>query len=149
VSAASIPVAVQISNVSSHPPVDGRSYLLELALLVIGLVLIVYSAFGLANTRRWRGGTRLAQAAVVDNIPHPTGRRHPRWQAIVAFEVDGAPIVSRLETRATSADYPPGTQIYIRYDPADPRRIGPTEIGNSAGAWLIIGLVIVMFAVMI
>jgi hypothetical protein len=148
-SAVSIPVAVQISNVDSHPAVDGRSGLLELALLVIGLVLIAYSAIGLAHTRRWRDETRLVQAAVVDNIPHRIGLRRARWQAMVQFEADGVPILSRLATRPTAVGYPLGTHIDIRYDPADPHRIGPTEIGNSTGAWLIIGLVIVMFAVMI
>ena len=91
----------------------------------------------------------MAQASVVDNVPQPMGWRHVRWQAIVQFEVDGVPILSRLAARPNSAGYPLGAHINIRYDPVDPRRIAPTEIGKSTGTWLIIGLVIVMIAVMV
>ena len=69
---------------------------------------------------------------------------------MVEFEADGEPGRVAVEDRdrlrpAISS----GHQIDVLYDPADPHQIEPAEIGNSAGTWLIVGLVIVMLAVMI
>jgi hypothetical protein len=44
-----ISVAVQISNQTSHPAVNGRSGALEVILFVIGLIFIVHSAVGIAT----------------------------------------------------------------------------------------------------
>lgn len=142
-------VAVQISNVSSHPAVAGSSGAIELALFVIGLVLAVHSAIGLSNARRRRARARLAHASVVDNLPHLDARRRGLWQALVEFDADGARVVSRLNAAPQRLAYQLGANIDVLYDPADPYQIEPARSTTSAGTWLIVGLVIVMLAVTI
>jgi hypothetical protein len=142
-------VAVQISNVSSHPAVNGRSGAIELALLVIGLILAIHSLVGLSNDRRRRAKGRFAHALVVENLPKFGAHRSGLWQALVEFDADGARVVSRLNATPRRLAYQLGASVDVLYDPADPHRIEPAESNNPAGTWLIVGLVIVILAVTI
>lgn len=143
------PLAVQISNVSSHPVVAGRTGLWTLSLLVVGLVLVARDVADVVRARRWRLKAVHVHGLVVDNLPEPAPNRPRRWRSLVEFEASGQRVIAVLTGPRDLVLKPLDRPIEILYHPSDPRRIEPAGAVRSVSVWLVVGLALVVFAVVL
>jgi hypothetical protein len=106
------------------------------ALAVLGVVVLLGWAIGTTVVRRAaqelrQEGRRTTGTVVTVH----TGIRGASDRAVVAFVVDGEPIHATVDLGSDGVDHPPGSEVSVYYDPADPERITLGGIDNPPPGW--------------